>query len=522
MRKHIVLICEAMGGGVRKHVLDILLHMDLSRYRVSLIYSDRRADELFTSQLRLLRDMGIGLYPVDELVRELSPRWDWVALRKTMRLIQALEPDIVHCHSSKAGGIGRLAARLCGIRTILYTPHAYMFQNVGLSDRKKWMYTMMERVLGRITTMTINVSAGERRAGLEQGVMREERSVLIYNGIQPPEQPDALIGSRRETSRRRVDAANYASAWQQLLGVETRVAAAAEGHDGSALTANTEANGRRALQEDVRHTSTGIGSTGQLLDSDRHRTTPDNGQLSKVASNVISFAAAERAARLRAGGRLTIGTSARLDEQKDPWTFYRIAREIVTRYDHVDFVYIGDGIFKDAIDEQIRQEGLEERIRLVGFRSNVMELIRAFDVYLITSLYEGLPYSIVEALSLGMPIVATDVIGNNEVVLARYNGLLFEAQHIEQGVERLSRLIEHPELIAYYGKRSRELYEEYFTLESMMDSLIEVYEGGRPRNRPVTVPVEEGTTFAGAMAKGFGTGKAPQGTPTVAWSSARE
>ena len=78
-----------------------------------------------------------------------------------MRLIRALQPDIVHCHSSKAGGIGRLAARLCGIRRIVYTPHAYMFQNVGLSDRKKWMYTMMERMLGRITTLTINVSAGE-------------------------------------------------------------------------------------------------------------------------------------------------------------------------------------------------------------------------------------------------------------------------------------------------------------------------------------------------------------------------
>lgn len=446
MRKHIVLICEAMGGGVRKHVMDILLHMDLSRYRVSLLYSDRRADELFTSQLRLLRDMGIGLYPVDELVRELSPRQDWAALRRTMRLIRELQPDMVHCHSSKAGGIGRLAAKLCGIRTILYTPHAYMFQNVGLSNRKKWMYTMMERLLSRITTLTINVSAGERRAGVELGVMREEQAVLIYNGIQPPEQPDTAAGKRSAGPRR----------------------------------------------------------------------------LANAASNIISFAAAERAARLRSGGRLTIGTSARLDEQKDPWTFYRIAREIVTRYDHVDFVYIGDGVFKDAIDEQIRQEGLEDRIRLVGFRSNVMELIRAFDIYLITSLYEGLPYSIVEALSLGMPIVATDVIGNNEVVLSRYNGLLFEARHIEQGVERLTRLIEHPELIAYYGKRSRELFEGYFTLEAMMASLIDVYEGGRPRNRPVTVPVEEETAFAGAAARGFGPGKTSQGTPAVAWSSARE
>ncbi|MFS0725639.1 glycosyltransferase family 4 protein [Paenibacillus sp. 1P07SE] len=485
MRKHILLICEAMGGGVRKHVLDILLHLDLSKYRVSLLYSDLRADELFTSQLQLLRDMGIGLYPLNALVRELSPRQDWIALRRTVRLIRELRPDIVHCHSSKAGGIGRLAARWCGIRMILYTPHAYMFQNVGLKDRKRKMYTVMERLLGRITTLTINVSAGERQAAVDEGVLQEERSVLIYNGIQPPEQATGATGPKRKAT----DAALYTSAWQQLLAGDEVAAGTADGNDEAAA--------------EMRHGSTaGVRS-----------------EAGKAADNVISFAAAERAVRLRAGGRLTIGTSARLDEQKDPWTFFRIAREIVTRYDHVDFVYIGDGIFKEMIDEQIRQEGLEERIRLVGFRSNVMELIRAFDIYLITSLYEGLPYSIVEALSLGLPIVATDVIGNNEVVLSRYNGLLFGAQHIQDGAERLARLIEHPELIAYYGKRSRELYEQYFTLEAMMDALIQVYEGGRPLTRPVSVPAEEGTALSGTAARAYSPGT---GAPAVAWSGARE
>jgi|GEM_PF-3553702 len=574
MRKHIVMICEAMGGGVRKHVLDILLHLDLGRYRVSLIYSNGRADALFTSQLGLLRDMGIGLYPVEELVRELSPRRDWAALRRTMRLLRELRPDIVHCHSSKAGGIGRLAAKLCGVRTILYTPHAYMFQNVGLSSGKRKLYTAVERLLSRITTLTINVSAGERQAAIEQGVLRPEQAVLIYNGISGPGRAEARVGASGSSLHRAVDAAAYASAWQQLLGEDETAAAkassgAASDSDAHSRLAGGAASSPGAGGSVTRETSGSSGADGRFAggtssdsgagDSVTIETASDFGAVSRIpsgapngsgahsllaspglderpepvaapaalraassrsASNVISFAEAERAARLRSGGRLTIGTSARLDEQKDPWTFFRIAREIATRYDHVDFVYIGDGIYKDQISEQIRAEGLEDRIRLVGFRSNVMELIRAFDIYLITSLYEGLPYSIVEALSLGLPIVATDVIGNNEVVLARYNGLLFEAQHIQQGVERLSRLIEHPELIGYYGWRSRQLYEEYFTLGAMMDALILVYEGGRPVGRPVTMPESERPALTEAV-RGYTPGGATA-VPAAVWPSMRE
>ncbi|GBF76343.1 glycosyltransferase family 1 protein [Paenibacillus sp. 598K] len=546
MRKHIVLICEAMGGGVRKHVLDILLHLNLGRYRVSLIYSDGRADMLFTSQLGLLRDMGIGLYPVEELVRELSPRRDWAALRRTMRLLRELRPDIVHCHSSKAGGIGRLAAKLCGVRTILYTPHAYMFQNVGLSGGKRKLYTAVERLLSRITTLTINVSAGERQAAIEQGVLRPEQSVLIYNGISGPGRSEARVGASGSGPHRAVDAAAYASAWRQLLGEDETAAAKTSSGEASDSDEHNRVAGRASSGSDAHgrftsETASDFGAVSRIpsgapngFSADSRLAGPGLDQRSepvaetaalraassRSASNVISFAEAERAARLRSGGRLTIGTSARLDEQKDPWTFFRIAREIATRYDHVDFVYIGDGIYKDEISEQIRAEGLEDRIRLVGFRSNVMELIQAFDIYLITSLYEGLPYSIVEALSLGLPIVATDVIGNNEVVLARYNGLLFEAQHIREGVERLSRLIEHPELIDYYGRRSRQLYEEYFTLGTMMEALILVYEGGRPVGRPVTMPENERPALAEAV-RGYAHGGATA-VPAAVWPSMRE
>ncbi|WP_010270038.1 glycosyltransferase family 4 protein [Paenibacillus senegalensis] len=379
MRKKILFICEAMGGGVRKHVLDILLKLDLSRYQAFFIYNDQRNCEVFRDHMDILRDRGIQLYRVKELVRSMSVSQDWRALLRVIRIIRQIQPDLIHCHSSKAGGIGRLAGKWCGIRTILYTPHAYAFQDESLSRWKKQVYLTMERLLGRITSLTINVSEGERRFAQEHRLAAAANSVLIYNGIDPPRQ--------------------------------------------------------------------------------RER---------------------------RGDEKVVIGTSARFDDQKDPWTFYKIAKAIVAEYDHVDFVYVGDGVYKQDIGQAIAREGLSGRIHLAGFQKNVMDWIESFDIYMTTSLYEGLPYSLVEALSFGKPIVATDVTGNNEVVIDHYNGLLFEAKQAEQGVDRLKQLLDDPQRLRLYGERSRQLFKQHFTLDHMMRSLELAYEGRVPVNAPVT------------------------------------
>lgn len=379
MRKKVLFICEAMGGGVRKHVLDILLKLDLSRYQAFFIYNDQRNCQVFEDHMDILRDRGIQLYKVDELVRSMSVTNDWRALLRVIRLIRQIQPDIVHCHSSKAGGVGRMAAKWCGIRHILYTPHAYAFQDESLSRWKKQIYLTMERMLGRITSLTINVSEGERHFAIDHRLATASNSVLIYNGIE--------FSKRREQRR-------------------------------------------------------------------------DN--------------------------KLVIGTSARFDDQKDPWTFYHIAKAIVTEYNHVEFVYVGDGIYKQDIEQAIARDGLADRIHLVGFQKNVMDWMESFDIYITTSLYEGLPYSLVEALSLGMPIVATDVTGNNEVVVEHYNGLLFEAKQVEQGVDKLKQLIDNPQRLQQYGERSRNLFNRHFTLDHMMRSLELAYQGSIPANAPVT------------------------------------
>lgn len=171
-----------------------------------------------------------------------------------------------------------------------------------------------------------------------------------------------------------------------------------------------------------------------------------------------------------------IGTTARLDDQKDPWTFYKISKEICQSYENAVFVYIGEGKFKEDIQKEIDKSNLNSKINLMGFRSDADEIIYMFDAYIITSLYEGLPYSLVEALKARLPIIATDVIGNNEIVSHQYNGLLFEKRNIEMGVSRIKDILEGKFDLNKMGENSFKVFEEKFTLDGMIKSTMELYD----------------------------------------------
>ena len=95
------------------------------------------------------------------------------------------------------------------------------------------------------------------------------------------------------------------------------------------------------------------------------------------------------------------------------------------------------------------------------------------DLYLSTSRFEGLPYALIEAASVGLPIVATDVVGNNEVVLHDYNGLVFKTE--QEAVDAIKKLSINADLLNRYSINSRELYLKTFTMEKMISSIVDTY-----------------------------------------------
>src|SRR6185437_5960364 len=117
-----------------------------------------------------------------------------------------------------------------------------------------------------------------------------------------------------------------------------------------------------------------------------------------------------------------VGTAARLSHQKAPLDMVhalaRLGRPDVT------FAWIGDGELRSRTEREIRRAGLEGRFLLLGERSYVPALLPAFDGFALPSLYEGLPCAVVEAMTSGIPVVATAVNSVPEIVIAGRTGLL--------------------------------------------------------------------------------------------------
>ncbi len=371
-RIRIVYIVEAMLGGIRRHVIDIIENLDPEKYEIYLIYSDRRADKVFFEEKAEL-EKHAELILCNEMQRELGLH-DIAAYRALVKHIRILAPDIVHCHSSKAGIVGRMAAKRCGVKKIIYTPNAYAFETPELSRFKRMIYILAERFLSRhATTMTINVSKGEMQEALNNNLDREDKFTLIYNGI-----PDIELPSKIELRKR--------------LGLE---------------------------------------ETGYY-----------------------------------------VGVTARCAKQKDPMTFLRIAEQVIQSRPDVKFVYIGDGEMMEEMKAFINSRGLQDRILLLGFRSDAGEVVGAFDIYLSTALYEGMPYSVIEAMRAGVPIIATNVVGNRDLVMNGENGQLFDARDISAATQLIIHVYDSGEMQSGYLKQ---FFRKYYSIDKMNWELDSVY-----------------------------------------------
>lgn len=376
MKKKIVIISEALGGGVRRHIIDLLENLDKNKFEIYFIFSLDRADEIIKEKIYDIRDLGINLIEVESLKRNIGIN-DIIAYKNIYTLLKKIKPDIVHCHSSKAGVLGRLAAKVLRIKQVYYTPHAYYFQNPELSNVKKRAYALIESILSKyFTTMTINVSNGEKEIALKYKLDKKEKFCVIYNGIEKSTKTkEKSIDILREFNIKKDD--------------------------------------------------------------------------------------------------IVIGVIARLSSQKDPHTFIDIAKKVCRVNDKIKFVYVGDGDLYNEISSRIYEENIDNTI-LTGFRSNIEDFLNTFDIFLTTALYEGMPYSLIEALRAGLPIVATDVIGNNEIVMENINGYLFETKKVDDAAKIILEII-NLNKICNMSIQSLLYYEKMFSIDNMIKNYESLY-----------------------------------------------
>lgn len=123
-------------------------------------------------------------------------------------------------------------------------------------------------------------------------------------------------------------------------------------------------------------------------------------------------------------GSFLIGSAGRLDTQKGYHHLIRAAGVVLDSYPEVRFAVAGEGPLRSSLERLIRELGLTGRFHLCGFRSDMADFLAALDFFVSSSLWEGLPLVIAEAMILGKAIVATDVGGNPELILPGQTGLL--------------------------------------------------------------------------------------------------
>lgn len=169
-------------GGAQTHVHDLAVRLTQAGHTVAVLVGI--AGPLTNS----LAAAGIETFACPELVRDIHPANDLRAVSRVRRVIHQFQPDIVATHSSKAGLIGRLAARWSGVPSV-FTAHGWAFAD-GVPAPRRQVYRTIERLAAGVSSKIICVSEYDRKIGIAAGIPAD-RQVRVYNGV-----PDVPEGCR--------------------------------------------------------------------------------------------------------------------------------------------------------------------------------------------------------------------------------------------------------------------------------------------------------------------------------------
>ncbi len=309
-------------GGAQRVVLHTARKLDREFFEVALAWGP---GERLDPEAEAIEDLQ--LFPVSTLVRPIAPVSDLRAVRDVRRVIRSFRPDVVHTHSSKAGILGRFAARREHVPAVIHTVHGFGFTPLQ-TPPMRFAFLSVEKMLARLTDHFVTVSESDRRRGVELGLFPSERSTVIRAGID--------------------------------------------------LAAFREARGGTGVRERL-----GIPMAAPLV------------------TQVGNF-----------------------KPQKAPLDFVRVAAEVAAHCPDAWFVMVGDGPLRPAAEELAKSLGVADRMVFCGWWDDVPALLDATTVSVLTSVHEGLPCSVVEALAAGVPVVATAVDGTVEVIRSGVNGFL--------------------------------------------------------------------------------------------------
>jgi glycosyltransferase involved in cell wall biosynthesis len=164
-------------GGAQRVVLHTAAKLDRRRFTVALAWGP---GDILDDEARQIDDLE--LFPVETLVRPVAPLSDIRAFSSLRATVRSFAPDVVHTHSSKAGILGRLAARSQGVPSVVHTVHGFGFTPLQKAPLRA-AFKIAERALARCTDHFVTVSETDRRRGVEMGLFAADRVTVIRAGI---------------------------------------------------------------------------------------------------------------------------------------------------------------------------------------------------------------------------------------------------------------------------------------------------------------------------------------------------
>lgn len=329
------------------------------------------------------------------LERTFSLKKDAKAFLALFRLLKKESFDIVHTHASKAGFLGRIAAKCAGVRVCFYTPHGFYF-SYKLSFLKKCLYFLIEFVLAPFTERVLCLTPIEVQQARK--LYPKKKIILIPNALD-------------------------IQAFQQAMHSPTK-----------------------PIPLELVH--------------------PDCRWVIMVA---------------------------RLTPPKDPFTAIRAFAPLSQEFPNLRLVFVGEGeLYTEAV-QLVQELGLSSFIFFLGMRQDVPALLQKSHIALLSSFWEGLPYTLLESLVAGLPVVASDIPGHAQVI-RKDAGKLFFPGSVSELVHSIRDILNDPEKAQEMAKQGQKRVQEEYTVPTWIQKFEQFYQKQRKeRSEKLTDFVKQDT-----------------------------
>ena len=348
-------------GGASVHLLDLAKGMVNLGHKVHILVG---GTGIFTEELKR---NNINFSSLKYLKREIALTHDVLGFWEIKKHLKQLKPDIVHCHSSKAGLLGRLVAKSLGL-PVVFTAHGWSFTE-GISSRKQNVYAKIEKFLINFSDHIITVSEFDRIYGFNFGVGSPDKVTTVHNGI--------------------------------------------------------------PIQDSKTKENNVVGKTCKII------------------------------------------MVARFDDQKDQITLIQALGLLKDKNWVMEF--IGSGPTLECCKQEANKLGLKNKIKFLGQQRNVKDFLDNSDIFVLSTNYEGFPLTILEAMRAKLPVIATNVGGNNESVMGEKTGFLTKKNDAQDLSRALSILIDDRNLAIEMGERGYERFITEFTHDLMLKKILKIY-----------------------------------------------